>query len=72
MQPLLDSPPPDITQGKTTEKIQTVSGLTNLIKVGYENRYFMKYNICHDNFIMSRFMKRKKITVFHRILYYHT
>jgi hypothetical protein len=45
LQPLLDSPPPDITQGKITEKMQTISGLTNLIKVGYENRYVMKYNI---------------------------
>jgi hypothetical protein len=54
LQPLLDSPPPDITQGKITEKIQTISDLTNLIKVGYENRYDIKCNICHNNFLTSR------------------
>jgi hypothetical protein len=50
LQPLLDSPPPDITQGKITEKVQTISGLTDFIKVGYENRYVVKCNIGHNNF----------------------
>ena len=38
LQPLLDNPPPDITQGRIIEKVRTLSGIKDLIKVGFQNR----------------------------------
>ena len=38
LQPLMDNPPPDITQGGMIEKVRTLSGIKDLIKVGFQNR----------------------------------
>ena len=38
IQPILDSPPPDLAQGGIKEKLSTISNLNNIIKVGYKHR----------------------------------
>ena len=38
IQPILDCPPPDLTQGCIKEKLSTISNLNNIIKVGYKHK----------------------------------
>ena len=42
----MDNPPPDITQGGVIEKIRTLSGIKDLIKVGFQNR--LVFNIFYS------------------------
>lgn len=38
LQPLLDTAPPDVMQGKIMEKMRTLASIKDLVKVGYKNR----------------------------------
>ena len=38
LQPLLDTAPPDVTQGGIIEKMRTLSSIKDLVKVGFKNR----------------------------------
>ena len=38
LQPILDSAPPDITQGGIIEKVRTLATVNDLLNVGYQNR----------------------------------
>lgn len=38
VQPLLDTTPPDITQGNFRERLRTLSSISQLIRVGYQHK----------------------------------
>eukprot|EP01038_Epipyxis_sp_PR26KG_P005498 gene5498-7611_t len=38
MQPILDNPPMDLSQGKAKEKLQTLQGISTLVRLGYRHK----------------------------------